>query len=144
MDHHPRLAGVNIALVKDSKILLQRRSNTSWAGGMLCLPGGHLEEGETASEAAIRELKEELGLAITPGRVTLFAVAYIRTNHENVNAEFCAILRDSETPTNMEPDKCSELVWCTTDNLPLDVHDVFRTIIIDGYVKGSRYLEIGY
>lgn len=37
----------------------------SWA-----LPGGGLERGESVAEAVVRECREELGLAVTPVRVT--------------------------------------------------------------------------
>lgn len=35
-------------------------------------PGGHIEPGETPSQAAIREMKEELGVVITPDMLTAF------------------------------------------------------------------------
>jgi ADP-ribose pyrophosphatase YjhB (NUDIX family) len=49
-------------VVKEGKILLQRRSNT----GLWALPGGTMEIGETIGEAAIRETKEEAGLDVEP------------------------------------------------------------------------------
>ena len=47
-------------IVKDNKILLQRRSDN----GMWGLPGGIMEMGETYHEGALREIKEETGLDI--------------------------------------------------------------------------------
>jgi ADP-ribose pyrophosphatase YjhB (NUDIX family) len=47
-------------VVKEGKILLQRRSDT----GFWALPGGAMEIGETIGEAAIRETKEETGLDV--------------------------------------------------------------------------------
>jgi 8-oxo-dGTP pyrophosphatase MutT (NUDIX family) len=38
-------------------------------GGQYALPGGRLDEGETAAEAALRELEEELGLALGADRI---------------------------------------------------------------------------
>lgn len=42
------------------KILLTRRADN----GRWCLPGGHVEPGETVAEACIREMREETGLVV--------------------------------------------------------------------------------
>ena len=53
---------VSCALYQDDKILLQESHRKTWAG--LCLPGGHVEEGESFVQAIIREMQEETGLTI--------------------------------------------------------------------------------
>ena len=55
---------VSCALYQDDKILLQESHRKTWAG--LCLPGGHVEEGESFVQAIIREMKEETGLQLEP------------------------------------------------------------------------------
>ncbi len=49
-------------------LLTQRADNGRW-----CLPGGHLEAGESAAEACLRELREEIGLE---GRITRLIGVY--------------------------------------------------------------------
>jgi ADP-ribose pyrophosphatase YjhB (NUDIX family) len=53
-------------VIEDSKILLlnQDASDRSWS-----LPGGKLEDGETLADALVREMKEETGLDVEPGRL---------------------------------------------------------------------------
>ena len=45
-------------------LLLKRPMRPMWAPGKWALPGGKLEKGETAMEAAIRETKEETNLDV--------------------------------------------------------------------------------
>ena len=47
------------------KLLLTRRAIEPFRG-YLCLPGGHIDRFETARDAIIREVKEEVGLDFVP------------------------------------------------------------------------------
>lgn len=56
----PRLA-VGVIVVDDEDLLLVRRGRDPHRG-LWSVPGGHVEAGETVSEAVTRELREETGL----------------------------------------------------------------------------------
>ncbi|TXG92730.1 CoA pyrophosphatase [Rhodococcus rhodnii] len=68
-----RAAAVAIVLVRgaDGQVMpLTRRPGRMRAHpGQFALPGGSLDPGETAAEAARRELEEELGITVGPGGV---------------------------------------------------------------------------
>ena len=49
-------------LEEDGKILLQDRVKKDWAG--YTLPGGHVEPGESFTDAVVREMQEESGLTV--------------------------------------------------------------------------------
>jgi len=63
-----KLALVCSAIIFDDsreKVLLTRRAdNSKW-----CLPGGHMEAGESTTEACAREVLEETGLTVNVGRL---------------------------------------------------------------------------
>lgn len=68
----PTLAAC-VGIVENGRILLtKRRDFAVW-----CLPGGHVEEGESLAQAAIREALEETGLEI---ELTRFVGIYSRPN----------------------------------------------------------------
>lgn len=55
---------VRVIVRRGDKILVLRRSSDMDRAGFWELPGGHVEPGETAEQAALRETKEETGLDI--------------------------------------------------------------------------------
>ena len=65
--HKNPVPAVDFLVSKDnnSKILLVRRKNDPFKG-MLSIPGGFINEGETAEDAVIREAKEETSLVVEP------------------------------------------------------------------------------
>ena len=55
-------AAVYLVLFKDGKTLLSRRYKTGWRDGNYSLVAGHVDGKEPATEALIREVKEESSL----------------------------------------------------------------------------------
>lgn len=66
-----KLAAVAITLVLDHEgepavPIFQRTATLRRHAGQMAIPGGHVHDGEDTIEAAVRELEEELGLAVSP------------------------------------------------------------------------------
>lgn len=51
----------------DGRVLVQNRFDPDWGG--LTFPGGHVEPGESLTDAMIREMQEETGLTIRHPRL---------------------------------------------------------------------------
>jgi 8-oxo-dGTP pyrophosphatase MutT (NUDIX family) len=68
-----RPAGVAIVVIANQGgpcvPIFQRTADMSRHAGQMALPGGRLHEGESVEECAIRELQEELGIAVGPESV---------------------------------------------------------------------------
>ena len=69
-----RPAAVAVVVVPDQEgrpcvVLTVRASGLSRHGGQWACPGGRRDPGETAEEAALRELEEEVGLALPPEHI---------------------------------------------------------------------------
>ena len=63
---------VHCVLVKDAKVFLLRRQNSGFADGYFALPGGYWEEGESLTDAVVRECFEECGVELeTPRLLTV-------------------------------------------------------------------------
>ena len=67
---------VRAVLLSDNKILV------SHYGGVILLPGGSIDKGETADDAIIRELKEETGIAYDANNLKeLLLLEYYQPNY---------------------------------------------------------------
>jgi len=112
-------------LDNNNQVLLYRRKNTWYEQDKLALVGGNIDDGESPAHAAVREVFEETDILIKPQNLTLLTEAIDRGYH--ITYYIC---KDwSGTPTNKEPDRCSELVWHSIDNLPDDTIPVIKTIL---------------
>lgn len=60
----PKLAALAVVLRDDEVLLVKRRNEPD--AGLWGYPGGHVDLGETALEAAARELQEETGVIARP------------------------------------------------------------------------------
>ncbi|MCW4007143.1 MAG: NUDIX hydrolase [Candidatus Bathyarchaeota archaeon] len=62
------VVGVGAIIIKDGKILLEKRKSAP-AKGEWSVPGGLVELGESIEQAVIREVKEETGLDVASPRL---------------------------------------------------------------------------
>lgn len=107
-----RKRGVVGVIFRHEKLLIIRRSLTVTAPGMLCLPGGGIETGETEADALVREMQEELAIDVTPRRLCWRSVTPWGTNL----AWWLAELEPEVCPVP-NPEEVAEVHWMTRDEI---------------------------
>ncbi|MFH1473829.1 MAG: NUDIX domain-containing protein [Candidatus Aenigmatarchaeota archaeon] len=136
-------AGAGIIVLKDGKVLLGKRNDDPEKAdtelhteGMWTCPGGKIDFGEKAIDAAKRELMEETG--IRGNDLKVVAV----TDHIVPDAHFVTLgflCKEFEgEPKVMEPEEITEWRWFPINKLPEPINYASLKVI-DNYLKGKIY-----
>jgi ADP-ribose pyrophosphatase YjhB (NUDIX family) len=130
---------VNVVVSNDaSEILLIRRSdNGNWA-----LPGGAIDLGESAAQAAVRETKEETGIDCeVTGLVGIYTDPrhiILYTSNGEARQEFSIVL--TARPVGGEPttsDESTEVRWIAPTDAQALAMDRSMRSRIDDYLNGN-------
>jgi len=73
---------------KNGRVLITRRKSEGLLGGLWEFPGGKIRKGETAAEACVREIKEEVNLTVTVESL-LSRVKHAYTHFKVIMDIFC-------------------------------------------------------
>lgn len=112
-----------ILLERENKFLTIRRCNTGSHDNTYQIPAGHIDKGELPTEAVIRETKEEIGIDLLSGDVSLIHISY-RPKCDDGNDRVDFFFKSAKwvgEVKNMEPDKCDDLKWVSFDELMTSV-----------------------
>lgn len=124
-----------------SEVLLLRRKNTGFADGLYALPGGKIETGETALEAARREVKEEVRVSVEH----LYLVHVV--DRQGLETEFYIFVfkaeKWSDAVSNCEPHKSDDVRWFPLCALPENMLPAHRQAV-ELSQKGVLYSEHGW
>ncbi|MEP4195546.1 MAG: NUDIX hydrolase [Aliishimia sp.] len=133
MKTFPKLAALAV-VIKDDQLLLVKRRNEPDAG-LWGFPGGHVELGETALDAAARELREETGVIAKPLHYLTNVDVIVRGDADEVRFHFllAAVLCEYISGIPIAEDDVSDAGWHTIETilngqLPCSLHvdDVAR------------------
>ena len=104
-----RIAIATAALVRDGRVLLgHRHPQRRWYPDCWDLVGGHVEPGESAEQAVVRECAEELGVRIHDPRPVRMTVT-----DPTLDVRSFVVRRWDGTPVNAAPDEHDDLAWFT-------------------------------
>jgi 8-oxo-dGTP diphosphatase len=111
----PREEGTLCFVIQDGQILLIEKKR-GLGSGKVNGPGGRLEKGETAEQAAIRETQEEVG--ITPTGVQW--AGELRFQFRDGYSLHCSVYRASGWEGELMETAEAKPFWVRTDQIPYD------------------------
>ncbi len=135
----------NMCMVCDgSKVVVIDRQKKDWAS--VTFPGGHVELGESFTDAVIREIKEETGLNIFSPRL-----CGIKDWYENGCRYVVLFYKTTHFEGELVSSEEGKVWWEEIDNLPnlglsLDMIDMLRVFMEDDlseffyYQEGNKWL----
>lgn len=123
-----------------NKVLLSLRENTGFMDGKYGLVSGHVEEGETADEAVIREAKEESGVDISIDDINfVYAMHRLKDQPQDDYIDLYFECKNWQGEfTNAEPEKCGGLEWFDIDTLPNNTIP-YIVEVLSLYQTGKHY-----
>ena len=140
---HSNIPASYLVLLQENKILLLKRFNTGYEDNKYSFIAGHVDEGETFTQAIIREAYEEAGIKLIENDLKILHVMHRKSqDSERVDVFFTANKWDGSLD-NKEPHKCSELNWFDVDNLPEDIIPYIQEVI-KSIKNKTFYSEFGW
>ena len=106
---------VNTILLRDRQVLLTKREDFE----VWCLPGGHVDPGESVRDAAVREAKEETGFDVRLDR--LVGVYSAVGDWPDMHACSFAATIDGERGALGTPEEVLDVRWFPVNALPTDI-----------------------
>lgn len=127
------------AFNENAEVLLLRRFGTGYMDGSYSVPAGHVDGDETARAALLREIKEEVGVALTESDVEFAHVMHrnqVEESYERIDF-FFVTKNFTEKVQNCEPNKCDQIAWFNSDDLPDTMVEYVELAL--RYVKQKNY-----
>lgn len=138
MEQERPKTGVGVLVVKEGKILLGERL-ASHGAGTWCIPGGHLEFGETFEQTALRELEEEAGITDVEVKGLVSVHNELSYGKHYVNIGILLEWRSGE-PHEGEPGKSANWHWHDPNDLPEQMFAPSKKVI-ENWLAGSIYTD---
>lgn len=135
---------ISIILKKDNQVLLLKRMNTGFYDDMYALPAGKVDGNETIFQSAVREVKEELGVALDLETSNVVHVCHYKgfNDFEGLGFYVLAEKWNGELKNN-EPKIHEHIKWFEIDKLPEDLIPIHR-FCFEQVQEKKFYSEFGW
>lgn len=138
-------ADVGLFLLKNNQIFLIRRKNTGWGDGLWAIPAGHIEEGETATQSAVRECEEEAGVKVSATDLQPVQAIHRKSDDNVVFATFIFVAKkwQGEPYCAEQGVRADKADWFPLDKLPDNTAEYVKKAI-ENYKNNIYYSELGW
>jgi len=136
------IPAVYLFLRRGDEVLLLRRANTGYQDGKYSVIAGHLNGGELATQALVREAKEEAGIDVSPSSLQFVHAAHrLNDGRESERVDFFFESREWQGEVkNTEPEKSDDLRWFSVKELPPNMLPFIR-IVLEHVFNNTSYSE---
>lgn len=128
--------GIGVVVNSEAEVLFIKQRNGPYAGNWL-LPGGGIEYGETALNAAKREVMEETGIKVVDGKfIAIYEmIGEWKTGRYHILMVTFLFRSNFGIPPNFKGHNVDDIVWVKPQNISLHPTDML-------ILKDSGLLEI--
>ena len=124
------------------EVSLIRRFNTGYEDGNYSLPAGHIDGGEKATGAMVREILEETGVTVELNDLEMIHVMHRADSDERIDFFFLVKNWRGE-PRLAEPDKSDQIMWVSPQQLPKNTIN-YISFFFKQFAAGKMYSEFGW
>jgi 8-oxo-dGTP diphosphatase len=132
-----------LILKQKDQVCLLLRQNTGFCDGLYGLISGHVEDGESATTAMIREAEEEAGIKISLTQLEVVHIIHRKTPERLAMDVFFECSSWMGSIQNREPHKCEKLEFFPILALPPTTID-YVAKVIQHVLDGQFYSEMGW
>ena len=123
----PKVDTISFMVIKEGKLLVERRSLKARTDpGIIAIPGGHVNEGETLIEAVKRELREETGLYCDS-----FTLITTKKNSTPLEEQTVHYFLCENCVGELVCKEADELFWMPLDDVEMIKYESGKEVILD-------------
>jgi len=130
----PGMRATLLFVLRGDEVLLIHKKRGLGAGKVNA-PGGKIEPGETAEQAAVREVEEEVGLRVRKPE----AMGELRFQFVDGLALYCAVFRSTEFDGEIGATDEADPFWCKLNAIPYDNMWADDALWLPGMLQGKTF-----
>jgi ADP-ribose pyrophosphatase YjhB (NUDIX family) len=135
--HDPKVAVIGLVTWRNRVLLIRR--GVEPMKGKWSLPGGFMDAGEMPAQALMRELREEVGLAVDVKQlVEIFPMAGPGVINQGIVLAYAVEADADEQPLLVSDDDVVDAGWFTADELPSELAFESTQALVAGWLDAAQ------